>query len=129
MSQTSSNGEIRLPAIGAKRLPRPYPTRVLLSGIPDGHHVWLAVERDGQFWPKEPSAPPRAREWETVVHEGGPANKEFALSLWLVTPEVDEAIRVWFGSAGAHGWPPITPPLTDIPGAVRLHTVAGLTVC
>ncbi len=129
MTQAPSAGEIRLPAPKAKRLTRPFPARVLLSGIPDDQHAWLAVERAGQFWPKEPSAPAGAGEWETVVHEGGRPDHPFSLSLWLVPPEGDAAIRAWFDSAGARGWPPITPALSEMPGAVRLATVEGLTVC
>ncbi len=120
------SGEILWPTGGTRGLPRPIPVRLRLSGVPAGHRVWLAVERRGQIWPKEPDVPARARVWEGDIsaHEGGPSDDPFTLSLWLVPESGHQAIRDWFGWAGRFGWPG----LSELPGGTRLYTVDGLTV-
>ncbi len=120
------SGEILWPTGGTRGLPRPIPVRLRLSGVPTGHRVWLAVERHGLIWPKEPDVPPQARVWEGDIyaHEGGPRDVQFSLSLWLVPQSGHEAIRDWFGWAGRFDWPG----LPELPGATRLCKVEGLTV-
>jgi serine/threonine protein kinase len=119
-------GKIRLPVKGAKNLPTKLPVQVVLSNIPAGQHVWLAVERDGQCWPKKPQVSATVGEWGGVIYEEGPSNDPFELSLWLVSPQVDQRIRDWFRWAGAANWPPLTPPLSSVPGVQRLDIVGEL---
>lgn len=67
-----------------------------LSSIPPKDHVWLAVERGAQIWPKKPQIDARKRSWKVIVGEGEPLNVRFSLSLLVVDAAGNRVIERWF---------------------------------
>src|SRR5262249_13460928 len=106
-SPSGAKGEVVSPKKGARGLGAVIPVPVRLSGLPRGHYVWLAVERGGACWPKEPGIEGHESMWQGVIHEGGPPRARFSLSLWLVDPVGDSMIRKWFETAPGLGYPPL----------------------
>jgi hypothetical protein len=105
-----------------------------LSAIPPAHHVRIAVQSSGLYWPKDPELPlawPKDPElpaqdqtWELQISESGPG-KRFSLALLLVDPEGDKQISAWLDRGQQNGQ---YPGLTTVPGSKSLHEVRELVL-
>ncbi|MGH3103567.1 MAG: hypothetical protein ACRDN6_05665 [Gaiellaceae bacterium] len=118
-------GEILSPE-RAERVIGSFEAEGTLSGIPQDHHVWLAVQIGNLHFPKEPEIPSQDRHWaQEVVGAGVPAGVRFALALLMVDAEGHRVIEAWFerGRSG-EGFPG----LATIPGSVKLDVVRELVL-
>jgi hypothetical protein len=92
-SEPTAAGAFVAPAAGS-RLSRDARFEVELTDVPVGYRVWLAVERDGRYWPQEPDIPWFVERWSGPL-PGVARGETFSLSLWLVLPCEHLRIRNW----------------------------------
>ena len=92
-----------------------------LSPVPYGHHVWLAFEVRGLFFPVEPELHAGGGRFALEVSSGVPS-EPFWLVLVLVGAKGQRAIEYWFleGDLG-EGFPGFD----RIPGASEIDRVQG----
>jgi len=96
-----------------------------LSAIPEGHHVRLAVQRSGLFWPKDPELPAQDQRWRLQIRESG-SGRRFSLALLLVDDKGHEQISEWFEAGQDNG---DFPGLEAVPGSISsLHDVRELVL-
>ena len=116
-------GEILRP-VDDENVGRSFQVSGELSGIPEGGHIWLAVEVNNTLWPKEPEISASDRRFSKQIIEGGSyPDGVFTLSLLLVSSEGQAAIEEWLENGRNTGE---YPGLEDIPGSARLDVVDGL---
>ena len=96
-----------------------------LSAIPEGHHVRIAVQRSGLFWPKDPELPAQDQRWSLQIRESG-SGRRFSLALLLVDDKGDKQISEWFDAGQDNG---DYPGLEAVPGSISsLHAVRELVL-
>ena len=95
-----------------------------LSAIPEDHHVRIAVQSGGLFWPKDPELPAQKQTWELQIRESGPGRR-FSLALLLVDPEGHKQISAWLERGQENG---DYPGLKEVPGSTSLHEVRELVL-
>ena len=96
-----------------------------LSAIPEGHHVRIAVQRSGLFWPKDPELPAQDQRWRLQIRESG-SGRRFSLALLLVDKEGNKQISEWFEIGLQNG---DYPGLEEVPGSISpLHAVRELVL-
>jgi hypothetical protein len=115
-------GKIISPAWG-DRVGQDISVRVELADIPEGYYVWLAVEAGGWFWPQGPDIPRHVERWQGALRAKA-GQQAVGLSLWLVPPCCHLRLRDWCARSARES----CTGLTDLPGAVRLDAVRGLTI-
>ena len=84
------------------RVPSPFPVNVELQGIPEDHHVWVAIKIGNLFWPKKEIAR-NARSWNEKIEEGGDPGKRFTVVLFMVPNDGHREIESWFDNATQSG--------------------------
>lgn len=95
-----------------------------LINIPDGEHVWLAIEIGNLMWIKEPEVPSSDRRWSRNIVEGGsPPGGRFNLCLLRVTSEGHHFILNWLDHGKKTG---DYPGIAGIPGSSKLDIVSNL---
>ena len=119
---TAATGQILSPKAGS-----PVSGRISVvataKNIPKGHHVWIAVSRDGLVWPKEPEVKANGQRWAGVAYEGGAPGK-LALVMLMVDTEGHNYIQQWFKRGLQTGrYPGILPGQL---GSVQLDKVSDL---
>ena len=95
----------------------------VVTGLPPGLNLWLAVEVGDLVWPKENKVlPDEANKWCVPIFEDG-ATEQFAVSLFVADTSADRRIRGWLEAGRRTGK---YSELPGIPGARRLARVDGL---
>ena len=116
-------GKILAPKSRA-RIPQVFAVKGSLSAIPPHHHVRIAVQCGGLFWPKDPEVPAQDKRWTLEVRESGPG-KRFSLALLLVDPKGHEQISAWLEDGQQNG---DYPGLGAVPGSISLDQVRELVL-
>lgn len=93
------------------------------SGIQPPMNLWLYVEANGFVWPKEPEVVvDQDNQWTARVFEDG-RSPEFAVALYVLPPEGDQAIREWLEDGKRTGE---YAERRGFPGETRLARADGL---
>jgi hypothetical protein len=116
-------GKILAPEKGAQ-VTQAFTVEGSLSAIPKDHHVRIAVQSSGLYWPKDPELPAQAQSWKVEIRESGPG-KRFSLALLLVDPEGHEEISKWRVRGQQNG---DYPGFRAVPGSISLHEVRELVL-
>ena len=95
-----------------------------MSAIPPYHHVRIAVQCGGLFWPKDPEIPAQNRRWTLQIRESG-SGKSFSLALLLVDPKGHEQISSWLENGQQNG---NYPGLREVSGSILLDDVRELVL-
>jgi hypothetical protein len=91
-----------------------------IDSLPVGQHLLLVVQVGGLMWPKGEVQVNNTR-WTSEVYEGGsPPDRNFTLSLYLVSSKGYDEIAAWLERGKLRG---NYPGLGQIKGGVRLHSV------
>lgn len=115
-------GEILEPQPG-QSVEKTFPCLVRVEDLDARCHLWLAVEIDGQIWPKEREL--RLEEdgtWRGTVREEG-RTEAFSLSLFAASDKSSKAIRAWLDRGDATG---SYDAFSRLPGTRRLASIDGL---
>ena len=95
-----------------------------LSNIPEGEHVWLAVQVGNLLYPKEPEIVSSADQFsEQIVEGGNPPGGRFSLVLLRVDARGQAAIERWLPALLRGAEPP---GFATIPEARVIDAVANL---
>ncbi len=116
-------GRIVNPRSG-ETVPRGFSVSGELANIPQGEHVWLAVEIQNTLWIKQPEIPATDGRWIRSIYEGGsPPDGIFTLSLIRVPSEGQLFIEEWLKDCSKNDE---CLGVDAIPGAKRLDLVESL---
>jgi hypothetical protein len=90
------DGSIAIPRKGETVTRRTFICQGKATGVGPQTHLWLVVEANNHFWPKEREVhvPPGGGIWESTVYEDGATDK-FSLSLYAVNAEEEKKIVQW----------------------------------
>lgn len=118
-------GSITSPVPG-QRVARALAVEGALAGVPEQHHVWLAVQVGNSLWPKQPEVRRRDQRWRREIVEAGlPRDGKFSVVLLMVGPQGQAQIEEWTRHGQATGnWPG----LTELADAEQLAVVGDLEV-
>jgi hypothetical protein len=122
-SVDSAKGKITSPE-GSALVPRAIPSAGSASDVGSNVHLWLVIEVNGLFWPKEGEIfPDDADCWTAPVFEDG-ATELFSLSLFAADRNAHKQIVAWLKSGKRTG---MYRELSSLPGGMRrVDRVDGL---
>ena len=87
------------------------------NNIPKDHSLVIAVEINGDIWPKRTILNYNKNRWSAVIFEHGTTAGQIALSLFLVTEQTRVSIDSWLAEGERIGH---YKPWKGIPNSVRL---------
>ena len=89
-------GKIEGPQQG-QAVTRTFQVNGIISDLPQGHSLWLAIQVGDLIWPKEPKITPTAAKWFATISEGGsPPNGRFSVVLLATSPSATTELEKWF---------------------------------
>jgi hypothetical protein len=71
------------------------------EGLGSNLYLWLIVEKDDKFWPKERAIRIDDGNWKFQIHE--PMKDSFTLSLYAANKKANDCLRDWLDKANQNG--------------------------